>query len=101
MMGPPEIPCPADNLYHLDVYCFPFEGNPDWDSFYAGQAEIQAYIKRTAEKWDLTKHAQFNTTILETIWDEDSAKWKIKMEQGGEVKYDEADFLINGSGFLK
>jgi cation diffusion facilitator CzcD-associated flavoprotein CzcO len=80
---------------------FPFEGNPDWSSFYAGQAEIQAYIKRTAKKWDLCKHVQLNTEILETIWDEDSAKWKIKLRYDDEVQEDEADFLINGSGFLK
>lgn len=79
----------------------PFEGNPDWSSFYAGQAEILEYLKRTAAKYNLTKHFQLNTEIVETIWDEDSAKWKILLEHNGERKEDEADFLINGSGFLK
>lgn len=65
------------------------------------QKEIQAFIKRTAEKYDLDKHVQLNTTIRETIWDEGSAKWKIKLEQTGELKEDEADFPINASGFLK
>lgn len=65
------------------------------------QKEIQAYIKRTAEKYDLCKHVQLNTTIRETIWDEGSARWRIKLEQSGELKEDEADFLINASGFLK
>jgi cation diffusion facilitator CzcD-associated flavoprotein CzcO len=65
------------------------------------QKEIQAYIKRTAEKYDLDKHVKLNTTIRETIWDEGSAKWKIKLEQAGELKEDKADFLINASGFLK
>lgn len=58
-------------------------------------------MKRTAEKYDLEKHVQLNATIQETIWDERSAKWKIKLEQAGELKEDEADFLINASGFLK
>lgn len=39
--------------------------------------------------------------MKETIWDEESGKWKIKIEQGGEIKEDEADFVINASGFLK
>jgi cation diffusion facilitator CzcD-associated flavoprotein CzcO len=65
------------------------------------QEEIQGYIKRTAEKYNLTKYVQLSTTIKETIWDEASGKWKIKLEQGGEVKEDEADYLINASGFLK
>jgi cation diffusion facilitator CzcD-associated flavoprotein CzcO len=65
------------------------------------QEEIQGYIKRTAEKYELTKYVQLNTTIKETIWDEESGKWKIKLEKGGEVKEDETDFVINASGFLK
>ncbi|KAF4996087.1 hypothetical protein FDECE_12583 [Fusarium decemcellulare] len=81
-------------------YIFPFEGNPDWSKFYVDQKEIHAYMKRTADKYDLRKYIQLNTTILETIWDEPSGKWKIKLEQSGEIKQDEADFIINGSGFL-
>lgn len=84
-----------------DAYVFPFEGNPNWSRFYVNQEEIQAYIKCTAEKYNLTKYVQLNSTIKETIWDEESGKWKIKLEQGGEVKEDEADFIINASGFLK
>ncbi|CAG1978388.1 unnamed protein product [Fusarium graminearum] len=82
------------------AYVFPFEGNPDWSRFYVGQEEIHDYIKRTAEKYNLTKYVQLNTTMKETIWDEESGKWKIKIEQGGEIKEDEADFVINASGFL-
>ena len=86
---------------NLDAYVFPFEGNPDWSKFYVGQEEIHDYIKRTAKKYNLTKYIQLSTTIKETIWDETSGKWKIKLEQGGEIKEDEADFVINASGFLK
>ncbi|KAJ3458898.1 hypothetical protein MRS44_013007 [Fusarium solani] len=92
----PGAACDVPSHSHI----FPFEGNPDWSKFYVDQKEIQAYIKRTAEKYDLDKHVQLNTTIRETIWDEGSAKWKIKLEQAGELKEDEADFLINASGFL-
>lgn len=58
-------------------------------------------MKRTADKYDLRKHIELNTSVLETIWDEGSGKWKIKLEHSGQVKEDEADFLINCSGFLK
>ncbi|KAF4959661.1 hypothetical protein FSARC_10671 [Fusarium sarcochroum] len=82
------------------AYIFPFEGNPDWSKFYVNQEEIQSYIKSTAEKYNLTKYVQLSTTIKETIWNEESGTWKIKLEQGGEMKEDEADFVINASGFL-
>ncbi|WAO93405.1 Hypothetical protein NCS54_01095200 [Fusarium falciforme] len=79
---------------------FSFEGNPDRSKFYVDQKGIQAYIKRIAGKYNLSKHVQSNTTIQESVWDEGSAKWRIKLEQAGELKVDEADFLINASGFL-
>ncbi|KAM0230329.1 hypothetical protein ACHAPO_009324 [Fusarium lateritium] len=85
---------------NIDAYVFPFEGNPDWSRFYVGQEEIQDYIQRTAKKYNLTKYVQLNTIMKETIWDEEVGKWKIKIEQGGEIKEDEADFVINASGFL-
>ena len=63
--------------------------------------EIHAYIKDTVAKFGLDEHIQFKTKVQETVWDEDSGKWKIIIEQGGEVKGDEADILINAAGFLK
>lgn len=37
---------------------------------------------------------------METIWDDHSAKWNIKIDRNGQVVEDQADVLINGSGFL-
>lgn len=39
--------------------------------------------------------------MQEAIWDETAAKWKLKLLQNGQIVEDEADFLINGAGFLK
>ena len=85
----------------LDAYVLPIEPNPDWSQFYVGQQEILTYIKKTSDKYNLCKHIQLNTTIKETLWDEGSAQWEVQLEQGGELKHDKADFLINASGVLK
>lgn len=58
-------------------------------------------MKRTAEKYNLRKYIQLETTMQEAIWDETAAKWKLKLLQNGQIVEDEADFLINGAGFLK
>jgi len=84
-----------------DAYTFLFEANPDWSKFYPPGPEIEAYIKRTAKKYNLDKHVSFNSRILETIWDDEVGKWKIKIDVNGSVKEDEADILVNGAGFLK
>ncbi len=78
-----------------------FEPNTEWSQFYSPAPEIHAYIKRTVEKYNLAKHVQLNSKVLETIWDDEVGKWKIKVEVDGVVKEDEADILVNGTGFLK
>ncbi|KAG9233748.1 hypothetical protein BJ875DRAFT_511375 [Amylocarpus encephaloides] len=82
------------------AYTFLFEPNPNWSKFYAPGPEIQAYIKRTAVKYELAKHIAFDSKVVETRWDQGSGKWKIKVEQDGIVKEDEAEILVNASGFL-
>lgn len=80
---------------------FPFEPNPDWSKFYVGGAEIQQYILRTTAKYGLKERIVFNTRLLKAEWNEDSAKWKLQLEQAGRVFDDETDVLINGSGCLR
>ncbi|KAF8853883.1 FAD/NAD(P)-binding domain-containing protein [Acephala macrosclerotiorum] len=81
-------------------YAFLFEPNPDWSKFYSPAPEIHAYIKRTAEKYNLLKNVQLNSKVLETAWDNKAGKWRIKAEINGRVEEDQADILVNGSGFL-
>ena len=69
--------------------------------FYSPAPEIQAYIKRTAEKYNLTKNVNFNSKVLETVWDQEAGKWRLNVEKDGKVVEDEADILVNGAGFLK
>ncbi|EPE07939.1 flavin-binding monooxygenase [Ophiostoma piceae UAMH 11346] len=84
------------------AYVFPFEPNPNWSEFYAGQKEILAYIQHTAKKWDLLKHVQLNVEIVEAIWNEDDGQWKLKIRTvGGEIRDDYADIFVNCTGFLK
>jgi cation diffusion facilitator CzcD-associated flavoprotein CzcO len=69
--------------------------------FYSPASEIEAYIKRTVKKYNLDKPVKFNSKVLETVWDEETGKWKIKVEVDGKIQEDEADILVNGAGFLK
>lgn len=84
-----------------DSYTFVFEPNPDWSHFYSPAPEIHAYIKRTVYKYNLDKQVQLNSKVLSTIWSDETGKWDRTLDVNGSVKQDEADILINGSGFLK
>ena len=67
---------------HCDVpshlYCYSFEPNPDWSMVYSGQAEIQAYIRACAEKYELLDHIRFETTVDAARFDETSGTWALE-----------------------
>lgn len=77
-----------------------FEANPDWSEFYVGAPEILEYVQRTTRKYQLHERVQFETKIRSSIWDDGQGKWKIKAQKGEEIFEDEADILINATGFL-
>jgi cation diffusion facilitator CzcD-associated flavoprotein CzcO len=83
------------------IYAFPFDPNPEWNSFYSSGQEILAYIKRTAKKWDLDRDVQLNTKVTSAVWQEDQGKWKITVESGGHSREEFADVLISGQGVLQ
>ncbi|GAB1214936.1 hypothetical protein ATERTT37_004117 [Aspergillus terreus] len=82
------------------AYTFLFESNPNWSHFYPPGAEIEEYIQRTVKKYNLDKDVQFNSRVKETIWDDNAGKWLVRVDQAGTIKDDEADILVNASGFL-
>lgn len=96
----PQSPLSPANI-KPDAYGFLFEPNPNWSKFFSPGAEINEYIQRTAKKWNLERNIQFNSRVKETVWDDESGKWKIQVDQDGTVKHDEADILVNATGFLK
>ncbi|KEF60299.1 uncharacterized protein A1O9_05150 [Exophiala aquamarina CBS 119918] len=92
----PGVAC--DVPAHL--YTFPFEQNPDWSSFYVSGPEILAYITSVTKKYGLDQKVKFRSKVVESVWDDDSAKWKLKVDVSGKIMDDECDVLINAAGFL-
>jgi cation diffusion facilitator CzcD-associated flavoprotein CzcO len=84
-----------------DAYTFRFEPNPYWSHFYVSGPEIRKYVHDTVRKWGLDEHVQLNSKVTESVWDDEAGKWKVKIEQSGKVKEDEADIFVNASGILK
>ncbi|KIW29292.1 uncharacterized protein PV07_05117 [Cladophialophora immunda] len=82
------------------VYAFPFDPKPDWSHFYATGQDIYAYMKQTAEKWNLLRDVHLNHKVTEAIWREDLGQWKVTVENGGRTITEYADFLVSGQGVL-
>lgn len=47
-----------------NLYSFSFALNPDWGRSYSEQPEIQAYLQRTADRFDVRRHCVFGARIL-------------------------------------
>ena len=63
-------------------FSYSFELNPDWTESYSVQPEIQEYLERIANKYDLGKHAEFGKRVTKTTWNEQTSKWSIELDNG-------------------
>jgi cation diffusion facilitator CzcD-associated flavoprotein CzcO len=78
------------------VYSYSFELNPNWTRGFAPGWEIQGYLKRTAEKYDLLPHIRYGHELLEAAWDDDGNRWRIHTA-GGDLS---ARVLVSAAGGL-
>ena len=74
--------------------------NPDWSSFYATGGEIQDYLVRIKEQYNLDRDVRYNSKVTAAIWDGQQGKWQVEIQQGERTIHDDCDILINGSGVL-
>jgi cyclohexanone monooxygenase len=78
------------------VYSFSFAPNPDWSRAYAEQQEIQDYLERTAEEYDVNPRIHFGTEVREARWSEAEQRWTLETSAG---PYS-ARVVITGAGPL-
>lgn len=67
------------------VYSYSFEPNPDWSSRFAGAAEIQNYLLRCADKYNLRPHLRLNTEIVDAVFDERLGVWTLATARGEKI----------------
>jgi len=84
-----------------DMYTFGFSFNP-WKSpkAIADGPSILAYIKETAEKFDITPNIRFNHRVKRASWSGEERRWILEMTASeGEVKTVRCKFLISCTGY--
>jgi 4-hydroxyacetophenone monooxygenase len=67
--------CGVDTPNHF--YSYAFEPNYDWSHFFAKRDELWNYFERVADKYDLRKHIQLGTEVVDARYDEQDAIWHI------------------------
>lgn len=76
------------------VYTFEGEANEKWTQNFVAQREIEEYLQRSARKFGLESHCQFNTNITSVVYNEPGT-WTLKDKEG---KIREFDIVINAMG---
>jgi cation diffusion facilitator CzcD-associated flavoprotein CzcO len=86
--------CQCDIPSHL--YSFSFAPNPDWRRTYATQPEIQRYVRRVTDDFDLWPHIRLNCAVTAATWDDEDHLWRVDTERGAWT----ADVLVAAPGPL-
>lgn len=80
-------------------YCYSFEQNPEWSSFYPKGREMFDYLHRVAEKYDLRRHVRFETKVTKLVFDERNNVWNVTLRnKNGDEEMYVANAVINAHG---
>src|SRR4051812_49309082 len=72
--------CACDVPSHL--YSFSFAPNPDWSQTYSRQPEIEAYLRRCADQFDVRRHVRFGHDVTGAAWNEEEQRWHVETSHG-------------------
>jgi cation diffusion facilitator CzcD-associated flavoprotein CzcO len=87
----PGIACDVPS--HL--YSYSFAPNPEWSHTFAAGAEIQAYLERVVEDFDVAPHLRLGIEVTGLVWEDPG--WRVETA-GGAV--DRADVVVAATGVL-
>lgn len=79
------------------IYSFSYEPS-DWTRTHASWKELQAYLERTARKWDLLSHLRLGEKVESITWDNETDEYWVTTETGsGDGRF---TAVISAVGFL-
>ena len=72
--------CTCDVPSHL--YSLSFAPNPEWSHTYSPQAEIRAYLRHTADRFQVRPHIRTGVAVESASWDDEEQRWTIVTSAG-------------------
>ncbi|MEU1184603.1 NAD(P)/FAD-dependent oxidoreductase [Streptomyces sp. NPDC005820] len=69
----------------------------EWSEHFAGQPEIERYFNHVVDRFDLRRHMVFGAKATAAVWDEATATWTVRTEDGGAHR---ARHLVAATGIL-
>ena len=89
----------VDTANHF--YSYSFDNNNDWDHFFAKGDQIEAYIKRNADRHNLRDQIRFSEEVLNLRWDESDLLWHADIRgKDGATYQTTANAVVSAVGML-
>lgn len=93
----PGARCDVESMQYSYSFSPELEQEWKWSETYSAQPEILAYARHVAERFDLRRDMQFETSVTAAHFDEAKQRWLIATDRGDVV---EARFCIMATGCL-
>jgi cyclohexanone monooxygenase len=81
----PGARCDSESMYYSYSFDPELEQEWHWTERYPGQPEILSYLNHVADRYDLRKDIQFETTVKSVIYDEARNHWIVRTDNGTAV----------------
>lgn len=81
-------------------YSLSAEINPDWSSYYPRGGEYQDYLREVVDRHGIREHVAFGTEVEALAWDEDAARWRIRVRDTGGTRVEDAAVVLTAAGYL-
>jgi cyclohexanone monooxygenase len=83
------------------VYAFSFsrelQDEWDWTERFPSQPETHAYLRHVADRFDLRRDIELNTTVQAAAYDEDTHSWNVTTDRGSAYR---CTYLVPAVGLL-
>lgn len=83
-----------------NLYSFSFFPNPNWSQSYSNGNEIYDYLLAVISKYRIREHIEFDSEVVEALFNVESGLWNIKIKKGNSLKHVTANVLISAVGQL-
>jgi cyclohexanone monooxygenase len=93
----PGARCDTESMIYSYSFSHELEQEWEWTERYAPQPEILAYAEHVAERFDLKRDIEFNTTVSSLAYDDVRELWHLTTDRGERAT---AQFCITATGCM-
>ncbi len=93
----PGARCDVESMQYSYSFSEELQQEWQWSERFSGQPEILRYAEHVAERFDLRRDIQFDTTVTAAHFDEERRCWNVETNRGDRVS---AQFVIMATGCL-